>query len=59
VTCDANDDLIDDTAVVCGDSSVVGDCACWAYSGTAIGYVFNEPGGNNCFCPLVGDPQWD
>jgi hypothetical protein len=59
VTCDANDDLVDDTAVVCGAPSASGDCACWAYSGLAVGYVFNEPSGNNCFCPLAGDPQWN
>ena len=59
VTCDANDDLVDDTAVVCGDALAGSDCACWAYSGLAVGYVYNEPVGNNCFCPLVGDPAWD
>lgn len=57
VVCDTDLDLTDDSAVVC--STGAADCICWAYSGPAAGYTYNNPGDTGCFCALPGDPSWN
>lgn len=45
--------------LVCSDTSPTA-CACWTYSGLAVGHVANSglPGMTNCQCPQSSHPAW-
>jgi hypothetical protein len=43
---------------VCSATSPT-SCACWEYSGSAVGHLHNSGSAGQCYCASVTDPAWD